>query len=38
VNVDVFIGFMQQCTKSRTRKVYLIVDNLKVYHGKIVKS
>ncbi len=33
-----FIEFMQQLIKSSSRKVYLILDNLRVHHSKTVKS
>jgi len=38
MNADKFIEFMQQIIKSSNRKVYFIVDNLRVHHSKIVKS
>lgn len=38
MNADKFIDFMQQLIKSSTRKVYFIVDNLRVHHSKIVKE
>lgn len=38
MNADKFIEFMQQLIKSSTRKVYFIVDNLRVHHSKIVKE
>lgn len=38
MNADKFIEFMQQLIKSSSRKVYLILDNLRVHHSKIVKS
>lgn len=38
MNADRFIEFMQQLIKSSSRKVYLILDNLRVHHSKIVKS
>ncbi len=38
MNAERFIEFMQQLIKSSTRKVYFIVDNLKVHHSKIVKA
>jgi transposase len=33
-----FIEFMERLVEDSIRKVYLIVDNLKVHHGKIVKA
>jgi transposase len=38
MNAVKFIEFMEQLIKSSTRKVYFIVDNLKVHHSKIVKA
>jgi len=38
MNADRFIGFMKQIIQSSQRKVYFIVDNLKVHHSKIVTS
>ncbi|MCO5247583.1 MAG: IS630 family transposase [Chitinophagales bacterium] len=38
MNADRFIEFMQQLIKSSSRKVYLILDNLRVHHSKIVKE
>lgn len=38
MNADKFIEFMGQLIKSSTRKVYFIVDNLRVHHSKIVKQ
>lgn len=38
MNADKFIEFMRQLIKSSTRKVYLILDNLKVHHSKTVKE
>lgn len=37
MNADKFIEFMGQLIKSSTRKVYFIVDNLRVHHSKIVR-
>jgi len=33
-----FIEFMQRLIVDSTRKLFFIVDNLKVHHGKIVKE
>ena len=33
-----FIDFMRRLVKDARRKVFLIVDNLKVHHGKLVKA
>jgi len=38
MNADKFIEFMQQLIKSSSQKIYLIVDNLRVHHCKIVKE
>jgi len=38
MNSDRCIEFMQQLIKSSPRKVYLILDNLRVHHSKIVKQ
>ena len=37
INVDRFIDFMQRVIDSSQKKVYLIVDNLRVHHAKLVK-
>jgi transposase len=38
MNADVFIKFLQQLIKSCDRKKFLILDNLKVHHSKVVKE
>lgn len=38
MNADMLIKFIQQLIKGKTRKTYLILDNLRVHHGKIVKQ
>jgi transposase len=38
MNAERFIIFLQQLIKSKDKKVYLILDNLKVHHSKIVKE
>jgi len=38
INVDRFIDFMQRVIDSSHKKVYLIVDNLRVHHAKLVKA
>ena len=38
MNADKLIEFMQQLIKSSSRKVYLILDNLRVHHSKIIKE
>ena len=38
MNADRFLKFLRQLIKNRGRKIYLILDNLKVHHSKIVKK
>ncbi len=38
MNSDVFIQFLEQLIKSQESKVFLILDNLRVHHSKIVKK
>ena len=38
MNSDVFIKFLKQLIKSQDNKIYLILDNLRVHHSKIVKK
>lgn len=38
MNADKFIEFMQLLIKGSTKKIFLILDNLKVHHSKIVKE
>lgn len=38
MNVDIMIDFCKRLIKSAQRKVYLIVDNLRVHHAKLFKS
>lgn len=38
MNADKCIEFMQQLIKSTSSKVYLILDNLRVHHSKVVKT
>ena len=38
MDADKFIGFIKQLIKSSSKKVYAIVDNLRVHHAKIVKK
>jgi transposase len=38
MNADRFLKFLRQLIKNRERKIYLILDNLKVHHSKIVKK
>ena len=37
MNADVFIRFLEQLIKYQENKTYLILDNLRVHHSKIVK-
>ncbi len=38
MNADRFLKFLRQLVKNKNRKIYLILDNLKVHHSKIVKQ
>jgi len=38
INTDRFLDFLQKVIDSNDRKVYLILDNLRVHHAKIVKT
>ena len=38
MNADRLIEFMQQLIKNKTKKLFLILDNLRVHHSKIVKE
>ena len=38
MNADRFIIFLEQLIKSKSKKIYLILDNLRVHHSKIVKQ
>ena len=38
VNVEKFINFLQKVIESSERKVYMIVDNLRVHHAKLVTA
>jgi transposase len=38
MNSDRLIEFMKQLIKGKKRKIFLILDNLRVHHSKIVKS
>jgi hypothetical protein len=33
-----FIGFLQALIKDTPQKIFLIVDNLRVHHAKLVKA
>ena len=38
MNADRFIQFLEQLIKSKNKKIFLILDNLRVHHSKIVKQ
>ena len=38
INVDRFIDFLQRVIASSQKKIYMIVDNLRVHHAKLVKQ
>lgn len=38
MNSDVLILFLTQLTKTKERKTFLILDNLRVHHSKVVKD
>jgi len=38
MNCDKFIEFLNQLTKNNQQKIFLILDNLRVHHSKIVKD
>lgn len=38
MNADMMIKFLKQFVKGKKRKMYLILDNLRVHHSKIVKK
>jgi len=38
MNADTLIEFMGRLTKDSSKKVYLVLDNLKVHHGKLVQA
>ena len=38
MNAQRLIVFMEQLIKDRQRKVYLILDNLRVHHSKVTKQ
>ena len=37
MNADILIQFLEQLIRSQENKVFLILDNLKVHHSKVVK-
>lgn len=38
MNSDMFIEFLKQLIKDKKKKIYLILDNLRVHHSKLVKE
>jgi transposase len=38
LNADILIDFLRRLTKDATRKIFLILDNLRVHHSKPVKQ
>jgi len=38
MNADLFITFLKRLIKDNDRKIYLIIDNLRVHHSKLVKA
>lgn len=38
MNADRLIAFMSQLIKKKRKKIFLILDNLRVHHGKLVKQ
>ena len=38
MNADIFITFLEHLIKSKSKKIYLVLDNLRVHHSKIVKQ
>lgn len=38
MNTDLFIGFMERLIAESRQKVFLILDNLKVHHAKLVTA
>jgi len=38
MNADILIDFMKRLIKGANRKVFLILDNLRVHHAKVVKE
>lgn len=38
MNTDLFIGFMERLVADSSQKVFLILDNLKVHHAKLVTA
>ena len=38
MNIEIFLTFLRRLIKGQARKIFLIVDNLKVHHGKKVSA
>jgi len=38
MNVDVLVGLLKRLIKDVKRKVFLILDNLRVHHASVVKA
>jgi len=38
MNADILIDFMKRLTKDAKKKVFLILDNLRVHYAKMVKA
>lgn len=38
LNIAIFLKFLRRLIKGQNRKIFLILDNLKVHHGKKVQS
>ncbi|PID56413.1 MAG: hypothetical protein CR986_10300 [Ignavibacteriae bacterium] len=38
MNSEILIKFIKQLIKGKTKKIFLILDNLKVHHSKLIKG
>jgi transposase len=38
LNAEILIGFMERLVRNREQKIFLILDNLRVHHSKLVKK
>jgi len=38
MNADIFVRFLKRLLKDQPRKIFLIVDNLRVHHSKVVRE
>lgn len=38
MNAQLFVRFLKRLTNNQPRKIFLIVDNLKVHHSKVVQQ